>query len=113
MLGPLGTFFVWTLGLALALTLTLLSLGLSAGEWRAAGRFGAGLARFSLRWGRKAAALLGHMGIGFGPITALGRLFGWPSAGGEDADETPAPSTIVRRELARPDVATPSGPAPR
>jgi len=28
---------IWAVGLALAATLTLLALGLSAGEWRAAG----------------------------------------------------------------------------
>ena len=37
MLGPLGALLVWAIGLALAVTLTLLALGLSAGEWRAAG----------------------------------------------------------------------------
>ena len=37
-LGPVGALMIWTIGLALAVTLTLLALGLSASEWRAAGR---------------------------------------------------------------------------
>jgi S-DNA-T family DNA segregation ATPase FtsK/SpoIIIE len=45
LLGPVGALMIWTIGLALAVTLTLLALGLSAGEWRAAGR----LARRSTR----------------------------------------------------------------
>ncbi len=38
LLGPVGALMIWTIGLALAVTLTLLALGLSATEWRAAGR---------------------------------------------------------------------------
>jgi DNA segregation ATPase FtsK/SpoIIIE, S-DNA-T family len=37
-LGPVGALMIWTIGLALAVTLTLLALGLSATEWRTAGR---------------------------------------------------------------------------
>ena len=37
-LGPVGAVMMWTMGLALAITLTLLALGLTASEWRAAGR---------------------------------------------------------------------------
>ncbi len=36
--GPVGTALVWAVGLALALALVLLGLGLTPGEWRAAGR---------------------------------------------------------------------------
>ena len=36
--GPLGTALVWVVGLAVALGLVLLGLGLTPGEWRAAGR---------------------------------------------------------------------------
>jgi S-DNA-T family DNA segregation ATPase FtsK/SpoIIIE len=58
-LGPVGALMMWTIGLALAGTLTLLALGLSASEWRTAGRVarrGARLATLrrvpmpSLRW---------------------------------------------------------------
>jgi S-DNA-T family DNA segregation ATPase FtsK/SpoIIIE len=38
LLGPVGALMIWTIGLALAVTLTLLALGLSATEWRTAGR---------------------------------------------------------------------------
>jgi S-DNA-T family DNA segregation ATPase FtsK/SpoIIIE len=44
-LGPVGVAMVWTIGVALALVLTLLALGLSSGEWRAAGRFVRSVAR--------------------------------------------------------------------
>ena len=37
-LGPVGSLMMWAIGLALAGTLTLLALGLSASEWRTAGR---------------------------------------------------------------------------
>jgi DNA segregation ATPase FtsK/SpoIIIE, S-DNA-T family len=37
-LGPVGALMIWAIGLALAVTLTMLALGLSASEWRAAGR---------------------------------------------------------------------------
>ena len=36
--GPVGTGLVWVVGLAVALGLVLLGLGLTPGEWRAAGR---------------------------------------------------------------------------
>jgi DNA segregation ATPase FtsK/SpoIIIE, S-DNA-T family len=36
--GPVGALMVWTICLALAVTLTVLALGLSASEWRTAGR---------------------------------------------------------------------------
>ncbi len=38
LLGPIGALMMWTIGLSLAVTLTLLALGLSASEWRTAGR---------------------------------------------------------------------------
>jgi S-DNA-T family DNA segregation ATPase FtsK/SpoIIIE len=43
--GPVGALMVWTTGLALAVTLTVLALGLSASEWRAAGRAARSVAR--------------------------------------------------------------------
>jgi DNA segregation ATPase FtsK/SpoIIIE, S-DNA-T family len=38
LLGPVGALMIWTIGLALTVTLTLLALGLTATEWRTAGR---------------------------------------------------------------------------
>jgi S-DNA-T family DNA segregation ATPase FtsK/SpoIIIE len=47
-LGPVGAFLIWALGCGLAVTLTLLALGLSASEWRTAGRVASRTARFAL-----------------------------------------------------------------
>jgi S-DNA-T family DNA segregation ATPase FtsK/SpoIIIE len=58
MLGPLGAFLVWGLGTGLAALLTLLTLGLSAGEWRVAGRVAIGTAHFVWAQLRRAAWLL-------------------------------------------------------
>ena len=70
-LGPLGAALVWALGLTLAVTLTLLALGLTAGEWRVAGRTAVGAARLSIAGGRAGlgglAWLLRHLGA-----------LGWP-----------------------------------
>ena len=66
-LGPLGTVFVWTFGLALAAVLTLLSLGLSLSEWRMACRMLSRAFGFVIAKGRLAAALLSR----------LGDLLGW------------------------------------
>ena len=56
MMGPVGAAVVWTVGFALAVTLTLLALGLSAGEWHAAGRVAArGRDGFRSSGGRDAA----------------------------------------------------------
>jgi DNA segregation ATPase FtsK/SpoIIIE, S-DNA-T family len=48
-LGPVGSAMIWTMGLALAVSLTLLALGLSASEWRTAGRGIRRAARFTVR----------------------------------------------------------------
>ncbi len=48
-LGPVGAVTIWTIVVALSVTLTLLALGLSAGEWRAAGRMVRGTARLLRR----------------------------------------------------------------
>jgi DNA segregation ATPase FtsK/SpoIIIE, S-DNA-T family len=47
-LGVVGAFLIWASGFALAVTLTLLALGLSASEWRTAGRVAGRTARFAL-----------------------------------------------------------------
>ncbi len=68
LLGPVGALMIWTIGLALALTLTLLALGLSASEWRAAGRTA-----------RTAASLLHRLPMpSFGSLSLSLRLPGWP-----------------------------------
>jgi S-DNA-T family DNA segregation ATPase FtsK/SpoIIIE len=69
-LGPLGVALVWLLGLTLAMTLTLLALGLTAGEWRTAGRTVVSVARVSVSGGRTASG--GLMWL----LARLGRLRG-------------------------------------
>jgi S-DNA-T family DNA segregation ATPase FtsK/SpoIIIE len=71
-LGPAGAVLVWVLGVALAFTLTLLSLGLTAGEWRAAGRGAVGAARVSVSGGRAASGGVARL---LAPLGALRRLF--------------------------------------
>jgi len=53
MIGPYGRMFVWAMGAVLAVLLTLLTLGLTAGEWRAAGR----AARITVGHGRRGAGM--------------------------------------------------------
>ena len=49
MLGPMGAGVIWTLGMILSAVLSVLALGLSAGEWRSAGRAARGSARQARR----------------------------------------------------------------
>jgi len=60
LLGPAGAVSAWVVGLACASVLTVMSLGLSRGEWRAAGRATAVAARMSMDSGRDAAGALAH-----------------------------------------------------
>ena len=82
-LGPVGALMIWSIGLALAVTLTLLALGLSAGEWRTAGR----VARAALARLASAAASAGV------PWLALAALF--------DRDARRPPSCVATRPAAR------------
>ena len=74
LLGQAGAAAMLGLGALLALVLTVLALGLTAGEWRAAGHGAmggaAGVARGSVRGGRGAAGLLGRAARG---VAAAGR----------------------------------------
>src|SRR5271165_5301546 len=70
-LGPLGGVLVWVLGLTLAGTLTLLALGLTAGEWRAAGRTAVGAARVSVSGGRAASGRLTRVMARLGTLRTL------------------------------------------
>ena len=69
--GPFGIGAFWVLGGALAITLTLLALGLSASEWRSAGRFTGRMARYSVSGGRDMAGMVAR-GAGMG-----GQASGW------------------------------------
>ncbi len=74
LLGQAGASVMLGLGALLALVLTVLALGLTAGEWRAAGQGAVGgavgVARGSVRGGRGAAGLLGRA---IGGLAAAGR----------------------------------------
>ena len=97
-LGPFGAVAAWMAGAALAIGLTLLALGLSPGEWRAAGRLAGLSARYSWAGGRGAAWLLWrgarHVGAASGPLSHFLRR----EPGMEAPALAPAPGTIVRRE---------------
>jgi len=79
LLGLAGAALVLGAGVVLALLLIVLALGLTAGEWRAAGH-GAmggavGVARGSLWGGRGVAGLLARLR---GPAVAVSRAVAWP-----------------------------------
>jgi len=116
LLGPVGAALVLTIGTALALGLVALSLGLSAGEWRAAGQSAAGAARGSVQGSGRAARLLARMGryiadAGSWIAKPVERLL--QPAG--DADVSPSPRTAPRPAdppAARPDPAPASAHIP-
>ncbi len=111
LMGSVGAALVWLIGLGLALVLVLLALGLSAGEWRTAGRGATTVARVSFSGGRDAAGLLSRVAqAGAAAVRPLGRLVARRPR--EEAAEyepaAPAPSTLVRRE---PRIYTPAAPS--
>jgi S-DNA-T family DNA segregation ATPase FtsK/SpoIIIE len=95
-LGPFGAVAVWMVGMTLTVLLTLGSLGLSKGEWRAAGRFAGLSARYSYAGGCGAAGVLWRgahrmsSGMGSGPLSQFLRR--------EPGMDAPAPGTFVRPE---------------
>jgi S-DNA-T family DNA segregation ATPase FtsK/SpoIIIE len=114
LMGTVGAALVWLVGLGLALTLVLLALGLSAGEWRTAGRGATTVARASFTGGRGAAGLLGRtLQLGATAFRPLGRLAGGMAGSRRPVTafepEAPAPSTLVRRE---PRIVAPAAEAP-
>ena len=64
LVGPMGEVAVLGIEAVLALLLLVLALGLSGGEWRAAGRGAVGVARGSVRGGRDAAGLVARTATG-------------------------------------------------
>ena len=95
-MGTVGAVLVCVAGISLAVSLTLLTLGLSASEWRAAGRVAARTARFSVSGGRDAAGLttrsVSAVASGVGRFARLLWL--------RRRNDGPAAGTFVRRELA-------------
>jgi S-DNA-T family DNA segregation ATPase FtsK/SpoIIIE len=109
LLGPFGAGVVWLVGFGLAGALTLLSLGLSAGEWRTAGRVAGRVARFSASNGREAATVMAR------GANRMGQASGWlvdlVSRGpGIPPEDAPPASTIVRAPM--PALASRTPPAP-
>ena len=76
-LGPAGAALMAGLGGLLALLLLVLSLGLTAGEWRAAGQGAMGSAAGVARGGRNAAGLMARLGT---RLAAAGRWTARPFA---------------------------------
>ena len=68
LLGPAGGWLVLAAGSVLALLLSVLALGLTAGEWRAAGQGAVGVARGSVRGGRGAAGAVARTGTRLGSV---------------------------------------------
>ncbi len=98
LLGPFGAVAVWLGGAGLAVLLCLASLGLSPGEWRAAGRVAGFSARYSWAGGRSAGGLLMRGAVGVG--TAAGSLSHFLRR--DPGMAPPAPGTIIHREPTAP-----------
>ncbi|HVZ08410.1 FtsK/SpoIIIE family DNA translocase [Rhodopila sp.] len=107
--GMIGSVMIWLIGTALALVLALLALGLSASEWRTAGRAAAVAGRYSVYGGRSAAGVVARR------ASTVGAASGWlvnlvnrnPGlADGEAGDQPPAgrpESRLIRARDRRPD----------
>jgi S-DNA-T family DNA segregation ATPase FtsK/SpoIIIE len=106
-LGPLGTALILILGSALAGATTLLAFGLSAGEWRVAGRAALVVARVAATGCARAAGITWR----------IGRVLAWPFRmfcggrrrpeelalqGAAPADTAPAAAAIVTAKPRRP-----------
>jgi len=96
LLGPSGTVLVVVMGALLALILVVLSLGLTSGEWRAAGHGAVGAALVSVRGSGHAAGLLARIGS---RLANLGRLATRPFQRAPDrpTEAEPSPATIKPR----------------
>jgi DNA segregation ATPase FtsK/SpoIIIE, S-DNA-T family len=94
--GVIGAGMMWLTGAALAAVLTLLAVGLSATEWRAAGRTAAVAGRYSVHGGRSAATVMAR---GAGNVgAASGWLVQLVNRGpGLAPDETDAPNSRAPR----------------
>ncbi len=112
MLGPFGAGIVVALGTAFAGALIVLSLGLSRGEWRAAGH----AAQQAMRHGQVVARLFGRVSgrIGTAGVALLDRLNGTTAPA---AAAAPVPVTVVEprlqpaaRTAALPDIPPPPAP---
>ena len=77
LLGPMGAWAVLAAGVLLAVLLVVLALGLTAGEWRAAGHGAVGVARGSVRGGRGAVGIVARVAsLGAGVARVAGAPVG-------------------------------------
>jgi S-DNA-T family DNA segregation ATPase FtsK/SpoIIIE len=104
--GPLGSALTLLLGVLLGAILVWLSLGLSAGEWRAAGRLAGGSLVQGHRAGRRAAGLLPRL---LAPVRWVGRLLGTAE---EPAARTAEPAFERATHPSAPRAATRAAPEP-
>ncbi len=74
-LGPFGALAAYGIGGVLALVFTLLALGLSAREWRAAGKGTLGAARVSVAQGKRTAGVFGQIARFGGAVLSPLRRF--------------------------------------
>ncbi len=127
LLGQAGAMVMLGLGGLLALVLVVLGLGLTAGEWRAAGQGAVGgavgVARGSMRGGRGVAGLLGRAARGLamagrgasgafaGLVAALARRQADPESLQAPAD--PPPAALPRAAVAVPAPPPPAEPPTR
>ncbi|MGI4946026.1 MAG: DNA translocase FtsK 4TM domain-containing protein, partial [Janthinobacterium lividum] len=127
LLGQAGAMVMLGLGGLLALVLVVLGLGLTAGEWRAAGQGAVGgavgVARGSMRGGRGVAGLLGRAASGLavagrgasgafaGLVAALARRQADPES--QDMSAEPLPAALPRAAVAVPAPPAPAEPPTR
>ena len=123
LLGPAGTPAVLGMAGVLAVLLVILAMGLTAGEYRAAGHGAVGVARGSVRGGGQAAGLLRRVGRRAASVArALGRPFArFTEPAGDLAPLPPLPRdprpvslrpVSLRPESHRPESPRPEAPHP-
>ena len=109
-MGPVGPAVVSAALVVLATLLVILALGLTAGEWQAAGRNAYGVARGGVRGGVGAASVVGRS------AAWAGRLGRGMSVRPDWADDEPPPAlpraAYAPEEAGQPEAAPPPAPAP-
>ncbi len=120
--GPVGTALVWAVGLALALGLVLLGLGLTPGEWRAAGRgarrgvagAGAGLAGagLGLAGAARRGAAPGASGLRLAALRLLGMGRGRAGIAGGGGAVSRLSALLPRERMAEEPAEASAWPAP-
>ncbi len=109
LLGPVGPVLVWLLAAALSVVLVVLALGLTAGEWRMAGR----AVRRSARGGRTAVGLFGRAShrVGSAGLRLLQRINGTRPR--RVATPEPEPEEAIEAPRAEPRIRVPEAPVAR